>query len=158
LSGWRLRGLARVRKAEARAAANAAARARARALEEDAVARAASALASDLRREACGGFAAGPGRHPGGGWTSDGLAAWAAARVRVDGQARQLSLESERALLRVRLAVDRARQAAKDAVAARERSCALERGAARWASDARAAREAAGEREVEESWRPPRTP
>jgi hypothetical protein len=158
VSGWPLRALARIRDAEARAAANAAARARAQALEEEAAARAIGTRASALWREVGDESMASPGRHPGGRCNASGLAAWSAAREAADGEARRLSLESDRALLRARRAEERAGRAAKVALAARDRSGALDRGAARWAAAARAAREAALEREVEESWRPGTAP
>jgi hypothetical protein len=153
VSGWPLRALARIRDAEARTASNAAARARAQAFEEEAAARAIGIRAGELRREAGEESRARPGL-PGGTCTSSELAAWSAARETADGEARRLSLESDRALVRARRAGERAWQAAKVARAAREGNRALERGAARWASAARAAREAALERDVEESWRP----
>lgn len=158
MNAWPLRALVRIRDAEARAAEIAAARARARAIEEEAAARALGTRASELRRAVGDGSRAGPVPHPGRTCASSDLALRSVARMAADGEARQLSLDSDRGHLRARRAGQRAGQAATVARAARERSAALERGAARWAAAARAAREASLEREAEETWRPGNEP
>jgi hypothetical protein len=150
VTGWKLGPLARLRAAEARAAAR-------RSVERALRAQAEEAAAAEVEERA--GALRGLARErlpivapAGGEWTACQLATASDGRGLADREARRLWRAAERA--RIRAAAERAlagREAVLAAVA-RGRADALARGEARFLAAARSAEQAAHEREVEEAW------
>jgi hypothetical protein len=150
LTGWKLGPLARIRAAEASAAARRSVERALRAQAEEAAAAEVEARAGALRGLA--GERLPAGAHASGEWTACELATSSDGRGLADREARRLSGAAGRA--RIRAAAERA-LAGREAVLAalaRGRADALARGEARFLAAARSAERAAHEREVEEAW------